>query len=129
MSQDSISDGDGPKRRMSDHKIQALADSALLKVLMYGLNGVVAVAMAAVGYGLDKVLTRLDTIEKANTTAQVDNAGVQFRLLSLEKATSNNEASLVSSRVEIANIATRLLTLELEQKQLREHIVGNRSGR
>jgi hypothetical protein len=115
---------DHPRRRMADHKIQALADSALLKVLSYVLSVLVAIGTGVIGWGLDKANNRLEAMEKASIDARIDTTELKYRTLSNEKSVAASESVISGTRLELANMNTRLLTVELEQKQLRERVIG-----
>lgn len=95
--------------RTTEPRLEALANSALLKVLS---NAVLLVAPPLIGWGMSTILDRLNTIDAALTASRVSSATTELRLLSLEKQ-RQDEAS-ISSRA-----AERLLKIEIEMEQLR----------
>jgi hypothetical protein len=84
-------DWHGRGRRMSDHKIQALAESAYLKVLQYAVT---AIALPVVGWSLSTVLDRLNRIDEAINRQTTNAATVELRLQQIERGNSDRDVAL-----------------------------------
>lgn len=101
-----------PKRRTSDIKIQAIADSAVLKVLSYVVT---ALLIPFGGWFCSSLLDEVKDIKRQLGVYQVDKATVDLRLLALEKyrAEAEQRGRLTSEDV---------LRLQLEQKAMLERL-------
>lgn len=100
---------DRPRRRMTDHKLDTLANSALLRVLQFL---VISIAAPLIGWMGSTILDRLNSIEAALAAGRVSNATMELRILDLEtyrRAADERER----------NAAGRLLVLEHEVRTLR----------
>lgn len=83
----------GYKRRMSDHKLQALADSAFLKVAQYAVTGI---AIPLIGWGLSAVLDRLNSIDRSVNQFTTQAATTELRLQQVERAQSEHGTAIRS---------------------------------
>lgn len=92
------------RRRMSDHKLDALANSAVLKLVQSFVTVIVLPVAAWVGL---TVLERLNTIEKAIQDSRISSATMEIRMATLE----NRWAELKPSE--------RLIVIETELRELR----------
>jgi cell division protein FtsB len=84
-------DWHGTGRRMSDHKMQAIADSALLKVMQYAITGVAVPVMLWFG---NSTLARLEKIETTTAVAAIQNATFEQRLKQLESSGYERQAAI-----------------------------------
>lgn len=101
---------------MSDHKLQALADSAVLKILQYVVT---AIAIPLIGWAMSTVLDKLGRIDDAINRATTINATVELRLRAAEHALSE-EASARKTLTE------KVLEHDFELKRLKEEQVKAR---
>ncbi len=68
---------------MSDHRLQNIADSAVLKVIQYVVTVIMVPVMGwAVLTVLDRIKSLEETIQKSNVTA----ATYEYRMVTLEKS-------------------------------------------
>ena len=79
------------RRRVSEQKLQSLADSALLKVLQYIMT---AVFVPLSFWALNAVLTRLQSVEDAVNKNNLATATVELRLQALERAQNERDTTL-----------------------------------
>lgn len=79
------------RRRVSEQKLQSIADSAILKVLQYILTAVfVPLSFMALNAVLGRLQSVEDAINKNNTAA----ATYELRLQSLERAQNERDTTL-----------------------------------
>lgn len=71
-----------PRRRMSDHKIDALANSAVFKIAQ---GFVTLIILPLIGWVGATVLDRLNSIEKSIQAAQITSATMELRVQALER--------------------------------------------
>lgn len=95
--------------RTAEPRLEQLANSAILKVLA---NAVLILAPPLIGWGMNTILDRLNTIDAALTTGRINNATTELRMLTLEKQLSSDESAR-------SKASERLLKLEIEVEQLR----------
>lgn len=102
------SSGHTYKRRMSDERLQVIADSALLKVIQYAITGI---AIPLVIWGANTILERLGSIEKSLQKSDTISATYELRLLNIERATQE-------SKVQTQFLTNQVLGHEYEIKAL-----------
>lgn len=73
-----------PRRRMSDAKVQAIADSPYLKVFAYVMNFLLTISVALIAWGAGSILDRLAKIEGQLNAFTTANATIELRIKSLE---------------------------------------------
>jgi hypothetical protein len=105
-----------PRRRMADHKLEAVANSALLRVLQYAITGI---ALPVIGYGMTSILDRLGKFEEAVNKANQINATVELRLTNSERSNFERDTQLkllteASIRHEIEIRALKETTMKLQ---------------
>lgn len=93
-----------PRRRMSDHKLDALANSAVLKLAQSFVTVIVIPLAAWVGL---TVLDRLSTIEKTIQAGQITSATMELRMKAQEDRWSEVKP------------AERLIVLEHEMRGMK----------
>ena len=79
-----------PHRRSTERKLEAIANSALLRVLQFVLTGV---AVPLIGWSMGTVLDRLNGIEAQFGAWRVTSATTELRMLQTEKALADVSAS------------------------------------
>jgi hypothetical protein len=80
-----------PRRRMSDHRLESLAESAVLKVAQYAVT---AIAIPALAWFTNAVLDRLTKIETVINMATTQSATFELRVAALERAGIEREAAI-----------------------------------
>ncbi len=97
-----------PRRRMSDHKLEALANSAVLKLVQSFVTVIVIPLAAWVGL---TVLDRLNTIEKTIQAGQITNATMELRVKALEDQSTQLKAAerliLIETELRVSKAAGR----------------------
>ena len=76
-------------RRMSEERLQSIADSALLKVLQYIVTGI---AIPLLLVSLNAVLNRLGDLESAINKYNTINATIELRLQTIERSRADQDA-------------------------------------
>lgn len=100
----------GYKRRMSDHhKLQALADSAFLKVAQYAVTGI---AIPLIGWGLSAVLDRLNSIDRSVNQFTTQAATTELRLQQVERAQAEQGTALRTLQSESTQHSYEIRRLE-----------------
>lgn len=84
-------DGHRYRRRMSDHRLDQLADSAILKVFQYVVT---AIAVPVIGWSLNAVLDRLAKIETALNVSATQFATFELRVAALERVGIERDAAI-----------------------------------
>ena len=79
------------KRRMSDERLQHIADSAILKILQYAIT---AIAIPLIGGSISVVLDRMTALEKAIQKNDTTAATYELRLQTLERAQIERDTSI-----------------------------------
>lgn len=79
------------RRRMSDHRLDQLADSALLKVFQYVVT---AIAVPVIAWSLNAVLDRLSKIENALNITTTQSATFELRVAALERVGIERDAAV-----------------------------------
>lgn len=79
------------RRRMSDHRLESLADSAVLKVAQYVITGI---AVPLLLWSVNTVLDRLAKIESAFNAAATQSATFELRVGALERAGIERDAAV-----------------------------------
>lgn len=79
------------KRRMSDERLQVIADSAILKILQYVVT---AIAIPLIGWSINMVLDRMTSLEKAIQKNDTVAATYELRLQTLERAQIERDTSI-----------------------------------
>lgn len=98
------------KRRMSDHhKLQALADSAFLKVAQYAVTGI---AIPLIGWGLSAVLDRLNSIDRSVNQFTTQAATTELRLQQVERAQAEHGTALRTLQSESTQHSYEIRRLE-----------------
>lgn len=90
---------------MSDHKIQAIADSAWLKVIQYLITGIMIPMFL---WFAGNLLTEVKDIKTQLGSYQVDRATTQLRLLEMERYKTDTERQL-------RDITLAIQRLQIEQ--------------
>lgn len=79
------------KRRMTEQKLQGIADSAVLKVAQYVITGIFVPLLLWAVYTVSERLSNIESgINKSNTI----NATVELRLQSIERTQNRSERTL-----------------------------------
>lgn len=102
-----------PHRRSGEQRLQALANSALLKVLQYALTGI---ALPAIGFGINTMINRMDSLESKFIAQDKADATKELRLLSVEKDVAETTSSTLALR-------DRVLALEF-QTRMQQNMKG-----
>lgn len=76
---------------MSDHKLQAVADSAILKVLQYVVT---AVAVPGLVWFGNRTLAELDAVKAATQLATLQSATFELRIKQLEAVGIERQAAI-----------------------------------
>lgn len=97
---------DHPTRRRGEVRLEAIANNALLKIVQFVITGV---ALPAIGFGINSMVTRLDRLEQKFIATDKDNATREMRLMAAEKTLSELSASHQTLR-------ERLLSLEFQSR-------------
>lgn len=79
------------RRRMSDHRLESLADSAILKVAQYVITGI---AVPLILWSINTVLDRLAKIEMALNAAATQSATFELRVNALERVGIERDAAI-----------------------------------
>lgn len=105
---------DKPHRRSGEQRLQALANSALLKVAQYALTGI---ALPLIGIGINTMINRMDSLEAKFIAQDKADATKELRLLSVEKDVAETTSSTLALR-------DRVLSIEL-QSRMQQTVKGN----
>lgn len=84
-------EGQRYRRRMSDHRLESLADSAVLKIAQYMITGI---AVPLLLWSINTVLDRLAKIEAALNAAATQSATFELRVGALERAGIERDAAV-----------------------------------
>lgn len=103
-----------PHRRSGEQRLEALANNALLKVLQFALTGV---ALPAIGFGINTMINRMDSLETKFIAQDKADATKELRLIQVEKLVAETSSSNLALR-------DRVLSLEL-QTRLQRDTKGN----
>lgn len=95
---------DSPHRRRGEMRLEAIANSALLKILQFLLTGI---ALPAALWGINAVITRMDSFEQKFIALDKESATKELRLLQTEKTTAEMVAANQTLR-------ERVLALEFQ---------------
>lgn len=76
---------------MSDHRLESLADSAVLKIAQYIITGI---AVPLLLWSINTVLDRLAKIEAALNTAATQSATFELRVNALERVGVERDAAV-----------------------------------
>lgn len=76
---------------MSDHRLESLADSAVLKIAQYVVTGI---AVPLLLWSVNTVLDRLTKIEAALNVAATQSATFELRVSALERAGLERDAAV-----------------------------------
>lgn len=109
-----ISDESGPTpfddrpqhRRRGELRLESIANNALLKVLQFALTGI---ALPAIGFGINTVITRMDSLEAKFIAKDKADATSELRLL-------QNEKTVAELRSDNQNLRERVLSLEFQAR-------------
>lgn len=93
-------------RRRGEQRLEAIANSALLRVLQFAVTGI---ALPLIGYGTTAMLGRMDTIEKQLQQQSVVTATTELRMLQAEKA-------VAETAINERNLRERVLALEYQMR-------------
>jgi len=104
---------DKPHRRSGEQRLQALANSALLKVLQYALTGI---ALPAIGFGINTMINRMDSLEAKFIAQDKADATKELRLLQAERLLAETASSNLALR-------DRVLSIEL-QSRMQQNMKG-----
>lgn len=80
-----------PAHPPSEHRLQQLADSAILKVIQYAITGI---AVPLIGYGLNSIADRLSNIDRTVAAFNTTTATTELRIRSLETLSAERSAAL-----------------------------------
>jgi hypothetical protein len=95
---------------MTDHKMQAIADSALLKVLQYAIT---AIAVPGVMWFGNRTLDQLEKVEAATSLATLQGATFELRIKQLE-------ATGIERKAAIELLTQQVLRHDFELRRLTE---------
>jgi len=101
-----------PHRRVMDHKLDAIANSSLLRVIFSSL---LMIALPLAGWAMSTMLDRLNKIEANQNAVQVGGAIVQVRMMDLEKQREAADAMRV-------RMNERLMKAEFALEQVQEQL-------
>lgn len=85
------------RRKMSDHRLQQLADSAAMKILQ---AAVTTIAIPLMGWGLSAVLDRLTAIERSVNQFSTQAATTELRLQQAERTIADLAGMLRAVQIE-----------------------------
>lgn len=74
---------DHPTRRRGELRLEAIANNALLKILQFLITGI---ALPAIGFGINAMVTRMESLEQKFIAQDKANATGELRLVSTERA-------------------------------------------
>lgn len=96
-----------PMRRHADsNRIQALADNALAKVISYVLQVILTIAITVVGWSLNTLLERLNSIDSRLNAFSIERATTELRLTIVEKRSIDLEQKVETQRARVQSIET-----------------------
>lgn len=97
-----------PHRRAGERKLDAIANSALLRVAQLVITFVItSIAVPLIGWGLSTALDRLNSIEAQFQAQRVSSATTELRILTTER-------SLAEARSAERDLRERVLSLEFQ---------------
>lgn len=98
-----------PPQHGGEHRLQQLADSAILKVIQYAITGI---AVPLIGYGLNSIADRLSNIDRAVASFNTTAATTELRIRNLETLSAERSSSLRSVQDKITGHEFRIQRLE-----------------
>lgn len=102
-----------PSRRRGEQRLEAIANSALLKILQFLLTGI---ALPLAVFGINSVITRMEALEKQFIAQDKANAMSELRLLANEKRMQEGEKQLAELVAASQSLRERVLTLEFQNR-------------
>lgn len=100
-----------PHRRAMEKKLQTFSESVGVRLALFVLQAVIAIALPLVGWGMSTVIDRLNKIDAALTVQSVTSATTDLRVLNLER--SRDELAL-----RLSDARDKVLVLEFQVQRL-----------
>ena len=106
--------GDRYRRRMTEQRIRGIADSAVLKIIMYVITGLM---FPMILWSINAFTDRLEKIEDAINRNATMNATVELRLQSIERTNIDRDAGLRDLTDRTTSNSYRIQAIEQELKR------------